>query len=76
MTDRDMTLHICYGDLRVTLNAEGVSWAPDVAADMRAHVLATFREACDIVGLDALEAEVVEDDDEDAETEAPTDGAD
>ncbi len=66
-----MTLHICYGDLRVTLNAEGVSWSPDVAADMVARGVAAFREAWDIAGEFAGEG-----DDADDEAEAPTDGAD
>ena len=62
---RDMTLHIIYGDLRVTLVAESVSWSPDVAADMVTRGVAAFREAFDIAGDFATEADDLE--------EAPTD---
>ena len=31
---RDIHVHVGYGELRCALVAEGVSWSPDVAADM------------------------------------------
>lgn len=31
---RDIQIHVAYGDMRVSLIAEGVSWSPDVASDL------------------------------------------
>ena len=34
----DISVMVRYGDLQVALQAEGVSWSPDVAADMVTRV--------------------------------------
>jgi hypothetical protein len=31
---RDMSIHLAWQDMRLSLVAEGVSWSPDVAQDM------------------------------------------
>jgi len=47
---REITLSISCGEMQVTLNAEGVSWSPDVASDMVARAIQAFRELWDIAG--------------------------
>jgi hypothetical protein len=53
--------------MQVTFNAEGVSWSPDVAADMVSRTIDAFKQAWDIAGDFAVE--------DDGEETAATDGA-
>lgn len=41
---RDMNVTMQFGNMAFSLNAEGVSWSPDVASDMTTRVLGMFRE--------------------------------
>lgn len=34
ITSRDIQLHVRYGDIQVSMIAEGVSWSPDAANDL------------------------------------------
>jgi len=47
---REITLSIACGEMQVTLNAEGVSWSPDVASDMVTRAVQAFREVWEIAG--------------------------
>lgn len=72
---RDMQLHIAYGDIRVSLIAEGVSWSPDVAQDMvnrgREAWSSTLEELA-LVGLTAGGWDDDDEEDDDAEEYGPT----
>jgi hypothetical protein len=52
--------------MQVTFNAEGVSWSPDVAADMVSRTIDAFKQAWDIAGDFAI--------DDDGEESTSTDG--
>lgn len=45
----DIHCQIQYGDLRVTMVAEAVSWSPDVAEDLMTRTLFGFREAAALI---------------------------
>jgi hypothetical protein len=61
---RDLHVRIEYGDLRITLLAEAVSYSPDALDDMRKQAMSMFREALDY----ANDIEHLIDDDEDDDT--------
>ncbi len=42
---RDMSVVLQVGSIIVSWNAEGVSWSPDVAEDMKARTMEMFRDA-------------------------------
>lgn len=67
MSDKDMAVRMMYGELRVDIVAEGVSYSSDVADDMVNNCLRAFRELWTIAGDYAVEAA----DEDDADVEAP-----
>lgn len=46
---KNLTARVAYGELYVTLTAEGASWNPDVADDMIKRVSELWREALSAV---------------------------
>ena len=43
---KDISMAIQVGNVAVSMNAENVSWTPDVADDMKNRMLEMLREAC------------------------------
>lgn len=41
---RDMSVTMQFGNMAFSLNAEGVSWSPDVASDMANRIMEMLRE--------------------------------
>jgi hypothetical protein len=58
---RDIHVHVGYGELRCALVAEGVSWSPDVAADMVSRMQGLFANTM----AEAYQYGLLEDDDDD-----------
>ena len=52
---RDLSATIVYGDLEVTITAEGVSWSGEVASDLMARVLAGFGAALTLIQVQPQE---------------------
>lgn len=44
-TGKNLIAKVSYGDLQVTLTAEGASWNPDVADDLTKRVRQLWRDA-------------------------------
>lgn len=52
---RDLSVTIVYGDLEVTMTAEGVSWSGEVASDLMARTLAGFGAALGLIQVQPQE---------------------
>ena len=67
---RDIHVHVGYGELRCALVAEGVSWSPDVAADMVSRMQSLF---CNTL-LEVYQYGLLDDDDDDDDLSPSSDG--
>lgn len=77
---RDMSIALQFGNIMASISAEGVSWSPDVAADMSSRLVGLLRDTLaeaavygllptddELFPLSDDEEESVEGEDEDAE---------
>lgn len=71
---RDIAVALSFGNIGISINAEGVSWSPDVASDMAARIMGLLRDTLaeaasyGLLPSDTSEfAMAIDDEDEDGE---------